>query len=239
MFSTTRHKLHSTVMLTSLTIARRFRGPLTSANGGYAAGSLAQALAAPAVEVTLRLPPPLETPLTIVEDGERTLLLDGERLVAEARAGDPELSPPSPPSFAQAVEAGRGVGGLGAPGFQECFVCGTRPDGLQIHAGPLPGRDDGLVATTWVASGVRPELVWAVIDCPGAYSLGAGVRGEPVLARMTARIDRLPEEAERCVVVAWPLESDGRKRHAATALYGETGEVLALSRQLWIEPRAT
>jgi hypothetical protein len=91
MFSTTRHKLHSTVMLTTLTIARRFRGPLTSANGGYAAGSLAQALAAPAVEVTLRLPPPLETPLAIVEDGERTLLLDGERLVAEARAGDPEL----------------------------------------------------------------------------------------------------------------------------------------------------
>ena len=223
----------------SLTIARQFRGPLTSANGGYAAGALAQALAAPAVEVTLRLPPPLETPLTILEDGGRTLLLDGEALVAEARPADPGISPPTPPTFAQAAEAGRGVGGLGAPGFQECFVCGTRPDGLQIHAGPVPGRDDGLVATTWVASGVRPELVWAVIDCPGAYSLGAGVRGEPVLARMTARIDRLPAEGERCVVAAWPLGSDGRKLHAATALYGETGEVLAVSRQLWIEPRET
>ena len=56
-------------MLASLTIARRFRGPRTSANGGYAAGLLAQALRlqggdgeahgdeAQAVEVTLRLPP--------------------------------------------------------------------------------------------------------------------------------------------------------------------------------------
>jgi len=221
----------------TLTIARQFRGPLTSANGGYAAGSLAQALAAAAVEVTLRLPPPLETPLTIVEDGERTLLFDGEQLVAEARVGDPGITPPAPPTYAEAAAAGSGAGGLGAPGFQECFVCGTRPDGLQIHAGRVPGRDDGLVATTWVAHRVRPELVWAVIDCPGAYSLGAGVRGEPVLARMTARIDRLPEEGERCVVTAWPLGADGRKRHAATALHGEAGDVLAVSRQLWIEPR--
>ena len=43
MFSTARHKLHSTVMLAPLTIARRFRGPRTSANGGYACGLLAQA----------------------------------------------------------------------------------------------------------------------------------------------------------------------------------------------------
>ena len=55
---------------------------------------------------------------------------------------------------------------------------------------------------------------------------------------MTARIDRLPREGERCVVGGWPLERDGRKRHAATALYGEDGAVLALTRQLWIEPRA-
>jgi hypothetical protein len=226
-------------MPTSLTFSRRFRGPLTSANGGYAAGSLARAVQADGVEVTLRLPPPLERALSVVTDGERTLLLDGERLVAEARAADPGVSPPTPPSFEQAATATSGVAGLNATGFEECFVCGTRAegDGLEIHAGPVPGRDDGLVATTWVAGEVRPEVVWAVIDCPGAYSLGEGVRGEPVLARMTARIERLPAEGERCVVAGWPLEVDGRKRHAATALYGEDGDVLAVSRQLWIEPR--
>ena len=115
----------------------------------------------------------------------------------------------------------------------------TRPegDGLEIHARLVPGRDDGLVATTWVAREARPEIVWAAIDCPGAYAVQSGARGEPVLARMTARLERLPVEGERCVVAGWPIERDGRKLHAGTALYGEDGAAIAVSRQLWIEPR--
>ena len=227
-------------MTTSLTIARRYRGPRTSANGGYAAGLLAQAVGVPGVEVTLRLPPPLERPLAVVPDGERLLLLDGEALVAEAQPRDPDIRPPAPPSFEEAVESARNVGGWGAPEFDECFVCGNRPegDGLDIHAGRVPGRTDELVATTWVAHEVRPEIVWAAIDCPGAYALRGEGRGEPLLARITARADRLPAEGERCVVVGWPLDADGRKRHAGTALFGEEGDVLAVSRQLWIAPRA-
>ena len=54
---------------------------------------------------------------------------------------------------------------------------------------------------------------------------------------MPARVVRLPDEGERCVVVGWPIERDGRKLHAGTALYGASGDVLAVSRQLWIEPR--
>jgi hypothetical protein len=225
-------------MLAPLTIARRFRGPRTSANGGYAAGLLAQAVAASTVEVTLRLPPPLERPLALSRDGERVLLWDGEALVAEARPEELVLEAPAPPTFTEAEEASRTVGGWGAPEFDECFVCGTRVDGdgLDIHAGRVPGRD-GIVATTWIAHEVRPEIVWAAIDCPGAYALRGDGRGEPLLARITARIDRLPNEREPCVVVGWSLDADGRKRHAATALYGADGEPLALSRQLWIEPR--
>jgi hypothetical protein len=224
----------------SITIARRFRGPKTSANGGYASGLLAQAVDAPAVEVSLRLPPPLERPLAVVPAEGRVLLYDGEALVAEAGPAEPDVSPPAPPTFAEAAEAARGgEAGWGAPVFEECFVCGTRPegDGLEIHARLVPGRDDGLVATTWVAHEVRPEIVWAAIDCPGAYAVQSGARGEPVLARMTARIDRLPREGERCVVAAWPLERDGRKHAAGTALFGDDGALLAVSRQLWIEPR--
>lgn len=228
-------------MSVALTIGRRFRGPLTSANGGYAAGSLARAVGVPAVEVTLRLPPPLERPLAVAEEDGRWLLLDGDALVAEARVAAPEVSAPPPPTAAEAEEAARHAGGWGAPVFAECFVCGTRPegDGLEIHPGLVRGRDDGLVATTWVAHEVRPEVVWAAIDCPGAYAVQSGARGEPVLARMTAEIGRLPREGERCVVAGWPLGSEGRKHEAGTALYGEDGSVLAVSRQLWIEPRET
>ena len=225
-------------MGTTVTIHRRFRGPLDSANGGYAAGLLGARLGGVA-EVTLRLPPPLERPLMIRRDRDRLVLVDDERLVAEAVPAELDLVAPAPPSPDEAKAASEGVGGFGPPQFAECFVCGVRADGsgLGIHAGLVPGRQ-GLVATTWVARDVTPEVVWASIDCPGAYATGDPGRGETVLGRMTARIDRLPEEGEPCVVVGWPLGADGRKLYAGTALYGERGELLALARQVWIAPAA-
>jgi hypothetical protein len=226
------------VAATTLTIDRRYRGPLDSANGGYAAGILGSRLGDSA-EVTLRLPPPLERPLAVRRDGDRLLLEDDGRLVAEAVPGDPGLAPPPSPTYSEAASAAGGMGAWGLPEFAECFVCGVREDGsgLGIHAGPVPGRD-GLVAATWVARDVAPEVVWAAIDCPGAYAAGDPGRGEIVLGRMTARIDRLPEDGEPCVVVGWPLGEDGRKVYAGTALYGRGGEVLAVARQVWIEPRS-
>ncbi len=240
-FSTARRKLQSihTVPTTFVTIERRYRGPRTSANGGYTAGLLAAAVGAAALEVTLRRPPPLETPLEIRHDGERTLLLDGETLVAEARPADPGLEAPPAPSWQEALAAGSELVGWGVVDFAECFVCGVRPegDGLGIHAGAVAGRP-GLVAAAWVAREVSREVVWAAIDCPGAYALHDGGRGEPLLARITARIDRLPREGEQCVVVGWALGEDGRKLHAATALYGDDGAPVAVARQLWITPAA-
>lgn len=226
-------------MASTITIARRFRGPLTSANGGYAAGLFARATGAQALEVTLRLPPPLEQPLEVVQDGERWLLLDGDALVAEAVEADPGLTAPAPPTFEEARLASLLPAGWSEEVFAECFTCGTRPehDGLEIHARLVAGREDGVVAAAWVAQEVEPEIVWAAIDCPGAYAVVGGSRGGPVLARMAARIERLPEEGEHCVVAGWPLGHDGRKLHAGTVLYGAGGDVLAVSRQLWIEPR--
>ncbi len=222
----------------TVTIARRYRGPLASGNGGYSAGLFAAAAGLDAAEVTLRVPPPLDTPLRVEREGESWTVRAGDRLVAEVRAVDPGLDPPSPPSWDEAVAAAEGASSFDSPEFAECFVCGTRPggDGLEIHAGRVAGRD-GLVAAPWVAREASPEVVWAAIDCPGAYAINAGARGEPVLARITARLERLPGEGERCVVAAWPLGEEGRKLHAGTALYGQDGEPIAVARQLWIEPR--
>jgi hypothetical protein len=145
---------------------------------------------------------------------------------------------PSPPSPAAAAAAAEGVGGWGPVEFAECFVCGTREDGrgLAIHPGLVPGRD-GLVATTWVAREASPAVVWAAIDCPGAYATGDPDGAPVVLGRMTARVDRLPDEGEACVVAGWPLGVDGRKLFAGTALFGRGGELLACARQVWIAPR--
>ena len=82
-----------------------------------------------------------------------------------------------------------------------------------------------------------PELVWAAIDCPGAYAVGAEGRGDVVLGRMTARVERVPPAGERCAVVSWPLGEDGRKLHAGTALFAADGVLLALAKQVWFTAR--
>src|SRR5438270_11820535 len=88
-------------------IAGRFRGPPKSGNGGYACGRLGAQLDGPA-EVTLRVPPPLETELRVVRDGPSARLMAGETLVAEAVPAAVEVEPPAPVSFDEAVKASRG-----------------------------------------------------------------------------------------------------------------------------------
>ena len=58
-----------------------------------------------------------------------------------------------------------------------------------------------------------------------------------MLARLSARIDAPVLAGEEHVVIAWPIESDGRKRHAGSAVLSRDGEALAVARALLIEPR--
>ena len=220
-----------------VTLPHHFRGPLTSANGGYVCGRLAAFVDADEVEVTLRLPPPLDRPLTIVREGAGVRLLDGESLVAEGRPAPVEVDVPAPVSLEAAEESREKHVREWSTEFNECFVCGVRPDGLEIRVGPVAGREP-LHASPIVLPDALPEIVWAAIDCPGAYAVGAEGRGDIVLGRMTARIERVPEAGEPCVVTAWPLGEDGRKLYAATALYAADGELLAVARQVWIQPKS-
>ena len=95
-----------------------------------------------------------------------------------------------------------------------------------------------LVAAPWVP---RPdtaarEFVWCALDCPGAYACGATSRGTLLLGRLAARVLRVPEPGERCVVAGWQLGAEGRKLEAGTALWS-AGELLGYARATWIEPR--
>jgi hypothetical protein len=216
-------------------IDRKFRGPTESANGGYTCGVLASFMHGPA-EVTLRLPPPLERPLEVVTDGALELR-DGDALVAEAASAELELDVPDPVSFHEAAAAALPEGDRDSA-FPECFVCGwAREDGMRIYPGPVEGLK--LFAATWVPHDdwISPEFVWAALDCPGAYALHFGQRGNPVLGQLTARIEHLPRPGERCVVTAWPLGEDGRKLYAGTAAFGEDARVLGSARATWIIPK--
>ncbi len=222
----------------NITIDRRFRGPEASANCGYAAGLLAAHADRP-VEVTLRLPPPLGRPLRIEVDGDRLYLLDDDAVVAEAVEVEVELELPPPVSWEAAVESTGRYLAFEADTFGGCFSCGRlrdEGDGLRIFPGRIAPGDP--VAAPWVAGEVSLPVVWAAIDCSGAYALSAQGRGETLLGRMAARIDRLPREGERCVVAGWPRGEEGRKLYAGTALWTAAGELLAVARQTWIVPRA-
>ncbi|MEV0134619.1 hypothetical protein AB0H83_39935 [Dactylosporangium sp. NPDC050688] len=217
-------------------IAARFNGPPGSGNGGYTAGLVAAHLTGP-VEVTLRRPPPLDTPLTVTAGqdaaGGTVQVHDGEALVASART-DPGERPEAVPAvpFVDAVAASAAYPGFTAHPFPTCFVCGPdRGDGLALFPGPLP---DGRTATPWkVPPDVSPVLVWAALDCPGGWSVLT--QGRPyVLGRIAARVDAVPEPGSECVITGRHVASEGRKATVLSTLYGPGGDVLALARATWI-----
>jgi hypothetical protein len=230
----------------SLSIPRRFNGPLDSGNGGYCSGVVAGFIEGPA-EVSLRRPVPLDTPLDVVQEDDGSLrVLDGEALVVEAHSA-PELDVevPAPVSPHQAREAAARYRGSSDGVFSRCFVCGpAREDAFGVFAGEVEGRQ--LVASPWTppswtadaAGSVVPEFVWAVLDCPTYFALY--MRGDlpmSVLARLAVRIDAPVVGGEEHVVMAWPIGAEGRKRHAGAAVLSPDGEPLAAARALLIEPR--
>jgi hypothetical protein len=219
-----------------IVLPRRYRGPLTSANGGYACGRLAAFVDADEVEVTLRLPPPLDRPLSVERMEGHVRLLDGDAVVAEARPAAVDDEAPAPVSLIVAEAARERHVREWTPDFRECYVCGVRGDGLEIRVGLVAGREP-LHAAPVALLESGPEFVWAAIDCPGAYAVGADGRGDIVLGRMTARVHRVPEPGEKCVAASWPLGEEGRKLHAGTALFAADGDLLALARQTWIVPK--
>ena len=231
--------------VTSLIVPTSFHGPPDSANGGWAAGALAALIGSGGalgrtVEVTLRLPPPLEVPLEVGEHEGAWRALDAEdRTVLEARAvddavADLEPSAPVPVDVARAAEAS--YAGLRGHPFPTCFSCGpdrAEGDGLRILPGPVPGRP-GIVVASWTPHTSSYEIAWAALDCAGAWA--SGIEESPrVLGRMTARVDRLPVVGETLVVVGEARGAEGRKHHATTTLRAADGELVGLARQVWIE----
>ena len=231
-------------LLREVVISGRFNGPPDSANGGYACGVLARFVAEPA-EVTLRRPPPLGRALAVREDGEGGVsLLDGDALVAEGRRTDAlDLQPPVRPSFEAAAAASarhpwRGM----RHALSDCFVCSPeRGDGLGVSPGPLAGAD-GVMSAPFAPDAsvaedglVRPEVVWAALDCP-SYPASFWERGPvALLGRMAASRERELRVGEALVAVGWSLGTDGRKHHSASALVDANGDVVAAARATWIE----
>lgn len=236
-------------MTDPLVIPSRFCGPPGSGNGGYVCGRIAAYVNGP-VTVTLRRPPPLATPMAVERVGERSVRIHhGRTLIAEATSspGSPALEIPGPVSMAEAHAVAGCARYYTDPVFPDCFVCGMGRgpgDGLRIFPGPVTGR--ALWAAPWTpdpsvtdaVGRVRPEVVWAALDCPSgiAAAEAAGLARDTaiLLGRMTASLAVLPVAGDQCRVIAWPGERDGRKLTAGSALVGPGGKVLAAARAVWL-----
>lgn len=225
------------------TIPARFNGPPNSGNGGYSCGILG-ALIGDCAEVTLRMPPPIETDMVVHHEGDDWSLLAGDDVIATGRSAELELEVPAPPSLDEALAAEPAYSGFEWHLFKGCFVCGPdreEHDGLRLFTGKLPGRD--VVASHWdpgqdVAGEfgeVQRRIVWAALDCPTYF--GGRVADFPkvaVLGRLTVKIVNPVRVGHRHIVIGWPIEAEGRKWHGGSAIYTEAGELCAFSRGTWV-----
>ena len=225
----------------TLVIPRRFRGPDTSGNGGWTCGAVSRFVVGRA-EVTLRRPPPLETPLRVEAGGDHVSVLDGDEIVAEAETVDRPVhwAPFVDPD--RAHQAGERYVGHLHHEFPNCFTCGPARapgDGLRIFCGPVEGHPE-LVADTWtpddsllVGGELGDPIVWAALDCPSVWAhLADGTAA--VLGRMTAEVRQRPVVGQTYVVVGEARGGEGRKRYGAAAIYTTAGEPVAASNATWI-----
>jgi acyl-coenzyme A thioesterase PaaI-like protein len=97
------------------------------------------------------------------------------------------------------------------------------------------------VAATWTPDEtvtddeglVRPEFLWAALDCPG-YFAAEEHAGMALLGRMSAVLHRRVRAGEPLVVTGWPIDSEGRKHWVGSALHDAKGELVAVAKATWI-----
>ncbi|HEU4337090.1 MAG TPA: hypothetical protein VFR45_07260 [Nocardioides sp.] len=248
--------------MTELIVPRRFCGPPDSGNGGWTAGALAaldepdapedHASTWPPIEVSLRQPPPLDTPLDVTFEAGTTTASFGGVPIATAHRVDRTLADVEPVDPATAAAAESSYPGHTFHPFPTCFACGTARedgDGLRIFPGRVgEGPDGHRVAAPWTP---HPSLhedwhtyadetprasvaaTWAALDCIGGWA-GDLTERLMVLGRMTARVDDLPVIGEPHVVVGEGRGRDGRKSFTASTLYDADGRVVATAEHTWV-----
>jgi len=193
----------------------------------------------------LRKPVPLKRALHVAHGASGGLhLMDGSTIVADADAAQLALEIPAPPTRAQAEQATAKYPGHQSHAFPGCFVCGPQhTEGLRIFPGVA--SEGTRVLAPWTPDKslagddgvVRPEFLWAALDCPGYWAAMIGESPRPaLLGQMTVRLEAPVRIGEPRIIVGWPLVRSGRKHRVGTALFTATGELRGVALAIWIEP---
>lgn len=223
-------------------VPTRFCGPPDSGNGGYTCGLLARELAG-VVECTLRAPVPLETPLKFERTATGGLLRNGEKTIVEASPTSLNITPPAPVPVKMAADAMSSSPALDASHpFPTCFVCGPKRaehDGLRIFPAPA---DENLFLAAWTPDSefgddegnLKPEFLWAAMDCPTGFAAGFPTAGRLVTGRLAVQQLKPIRIGESCVLMSWPLGIEGRKHFSAACFY-QQDQLCAVARATWIK----
>jgi hypothetical protein len=234
------------VLLETVSVPARFSGPPNSGNGGYTCALLARHVGDPA-EVTLRKPIPIEREMQVVRaDGVFKLLAGGD-VIAEGKSTEIGVDLIAPVTFAEAQAAAHKSPAFKQHPFPTCFVCGPQRaegDGLRIFPGIVRDNAVGHVfASPWIPAKefaemdgkVRREFIWSAMDCPTGFAGGFPYQGKLVTGRLAVHQIAPIRVGEHCVIMSWPIGIDGRKHHAAAALYGEDQTLRTTAKATWIK----
>lgn len=233
-------------MAKCLSIESKFNGPHNSGNGGYSAGLLAQYVDGVA-RVRLASPPPLDTALSVHRLDDNVELRNESVLIATASPSVLTLDIPDAPSLTQAAQASTHYVGFKEHALPKCYVCGPERcagDGMRLFPGSLSKSE--IHACAWSptsdqldANGVvRPEIVWAALDCPGYFAIYGADPKPALLGELTANLRDAIFGDQDYVVYAWLVSRAGRKNVAGTAIADRSGYVRAFAKATWIELRA-
>ncbi len=225
-------------------VDRYLNGPRGFANGGFAAGSIAQHVDSETVSVVLRRPVPVARALDVFDDGDGAVVVrDGGKTIARGFPSALAAGPaPTAPSFADAqlARARHPLAGVRHP-LSDCVVCGPRRlDGMHVTPGALAGRRHELAAPWTVTSAFSHAgsawyaAVWGALDCTSYPAVALEQRVVCLLGTMTARIERRPLVGEHLVVHSWTRETSGRRYETSVAMTDERGDEVARADATWI-----
>ncbi len=221
-----------------ITIEQRHQGPFGSANGGYVAGLLGDALRGAPSSVRIHRPVPVDTPVYVYRRGDTAFIRHNDQTVATAELVDASIETTEYVSVADVLTAPEPTLDMGM--FAGCFVCGQpTPEGLGVRAKALP---DGRFAAIWHPGESRhitePKVpavyLRSALDCPGGFAALTANQTLALTGTLTSRIEFLPDADSTLVVVGEATHADGRKLGAVSTIYADSGELVASASAVWI-----
>jgi hypothetical protein len=173
-------------------------------------------------------------------------LRHGDKVIVEASSTTIDVAPPAPIDLETATTAMKSSFALDARHpFPTCFVCGPKRnahDGLEIFPAAVNER---LYAATWLPATefgdsrqfLRPEFLWAAMDCPTGFAAGFPIAGKLVTGRLAVEQLQPIRVGQLCLLLSWPLRIEGRKHFSAACIY-QNQKPCAVARATWIRLEA-